>query len=163
MLAVALVGVVACGAGDSGSTSELVLGDGELDQKTLKADTEGVLTESSNTSAVSTHSSASGSIETSTRNEVRLGEVLWTTSQTKDRDGSFVLFRNRTHRDRAVHVLFGDNSPLSVGPRETVTWDCRKADGSTSLTVKTPSGGIVFANEVDCGDAVYVRSAVSPQ
>ena len=91
--------------------------------------------------------------------EIRMGDQFWTVSHTKDPYGSFILFRKRDRVDDVVHVFFGEDSVKVVGPRETVTWECGKTDDRLMpLVVKTPSGELVYAKDVECGDGVYVRT-----
>lgn len=95
---------------------------------------------------------------------VSVGKETWTVSHARNPSGSFLLVRNVSPPDsgRVLTVSLGAAPEQVLAARETSTWSCDALEGGSTLLVRATTGETVFAGEVACGDAVYLRSSSAP-
>ena len=106
----------------------------------------------------------SSRMEVAPAEEVSLGTGTWTVSHAKNPSGSFLLVRNVSPPDseRVLSVSLGTAPERALAARKTSTWNCDALEEGNTLLVRASTGETVFAGDVACGDAVYLRSSPAP-
>ncbi len=106
----------------------------------------------------------SSRMEAAPAKEVALGTDTWTVSHAKNPSGSFLLVRNVSPPDseRVLSVALGTAPERTLAARETSLWSCDALAAQSTLVARATTGETVFAGEVACGDAIYLRSSPAP-
>ena len=97
--------------------------------------------------------------DVSMRWHVAAGDEMWAVERAANPGGSFALFRNTSQSENgaALQLALGKREGAVLAPRETVTWHCDLLAEHAEVTVRTPTGALVYQAAINCGDAVYLK------
>ena len=87
---------------------------------------------------------------------VELADTSWKIQHTRSVDGSLVLFRNRGFDPVSV-TIEGTTSRL-IEPNQARAWECQTNQLNDTLIAKTEEGEEIYSANVECGDAVVLKT-----